>query len=125
MRTATIFVIFLILLFTVLVVTSQAQIHSASTSHEVLAIVSTETPVVKKDTIQVGVFPPQMSIIKYTLTYPKLVILMATALDQDWMLTLEWEWRCRAYTREGQRVMLMPDEEFAILEKLIPLTQKK
>ena len=120
-----IFILLLVALLVVICNQCHGQIYSSATSHEVLGIVSTETPKIQTDTVQLGVLPPGMKILRHQYIYQKVIIVLVSSLNTDWMLSMDWEWRCRVYTKDGSRVVLIPDEEFAILEKILPLIKKK
>lgn len=106
----TAYIIFLITLFLIIVWTCDAQVYSSWASTQIRHAVEVEKPQVKYDTIQTGV-PFQMEI-------------RTSFIYKDFTVEIVHKRDPRVWVYTGSSVFILrPDDEYAILEKLIPLTR--
>lgn len=81
-------------------------------SAQVRHAVDNEKPKVTSDTLQIGTIPPYTFKVKTTYTYPNLRIEIVRDRKPE----------VGAYSGDMQ-IMLKPDDEYAVLEKLLPLVK--
>lgn len=114
MRRSTIVLLIIIVVMLILAIVtaekSHAQVYSSWASTQIRHAVEVEKPQVKYDTIQTGV-PFQMEI-------------RTSFIYKDFTVEIVHKRDPRVWVYTGSSVFILrPDDEYAILEKLIPLTR--